>query len=74
MAMLCEHLFTRNGKRKVEGYWLRKPWWRCVRCRFETRTYDSIDRMAMRPIHSHMTVAMVGFNATEDKEVESQND
>lgn len=52
----CEHIFEKF-----------RPWpftnrWRCVRCSLVTRHYDSVDGMATRPIHRHMTVAVKGYN------------
>lgn len=61
-GVLCAHLFTRHGKAKVQGYWLRKPWWKCVHCGYETHSYNGIDRQMMRPVHPHMGVAVPGYN------------
>lgn len=59
---MCVHLFTRRS-----GWWRhRKHWmrWVCTKCGMTTRSYDSIDRMGMRPIHPHMSVALRGYNTT----------
>jgi hypothetical protein len=58
------HWFVRAGWRR-RGTWLPRRNWRCLNCDFETRTYDAVDRMATRPIHPNMSVAVPGFNAEE---------
>jgi len=58
--MKCRHLFARRP-----GWWRRRrSWmrWECVECGYTTRTYDGADRMASRPIHPHMSVAVPGYN------------
>lgn len=60
MSQTCPHLFARAGWRR-RGWRLRRKWC-CVLCSFETRTYDGLDRWALRPIHRHMSVAFPGFN------------
>ena len=60
----CVHSFARHGRRKVEGYWLRQKWWKCVRCGYESRSYDSVDRMMTRPVHPLISVAIPGYNTT----------
>jgi len=57
---LCAHVFTRRPK-----WWLHmRSWnrWECHFCNIRTRSYDAVDRMALRPIHPHMSVAVAGFN------------
>lgn len=56
----CEHLFRRFRR------WPVKIRWRCDKCGYTTRHYDSTDRMMTRPIHGHMSVAFKGFNTVED--------
>lgn len=58
----CAHLFARHGRRKVQGYWLRQKWWKCVNCGYESRSCNGIDRQMMRPVHPHMSVAVPGYN------------
>lgn len=53
------HLFRRTG------WWWLKPKgqrWQCDRCGTLTRSYDSLDMRAERPIHKHMMVAHPGVN------------
>jgi hypothetical protein len=57
----CAHQFLKDGWQRWET-WLPRRKWRCGLCGFETRAYDGADRMALRPIHPHMSVAFVGFN------------
>jgi len=61
-AAACAHYFTLRP-----GWWRhRKSWMRWVcHCGCTTRTYDAVDRMGMRPIHPHMSVAVPGYNARE---------
>jgi hypothetical protein len=56
------HIFRRRPL-----WWIhRVSWFRWIcRCGFTSRTYDAVDRMAMRPIHPHMTVAVPGYNTTK---------
>lgn len=56
-AATCAHRFALYR-------WTRAERWRCVKCGFITRSYDSVDGMGQRPIHPHMSVAMRGFNTT----------
>jgi hypothetical protein len=58
----CPHSFIKNGWQRWATRLPRRKW-RCVRCGFETRTYDAVDRMGDRPIHPHMSVAVPGHNA-----------
>jgi hypothetical protein len=60
----CEHLFERLPWDWFRGRTLKRQW-RCVRCGLTTRAYDSVDRMALRPVHPHMTVAVRGFNTVQ---------
>jgi len=57
----CAHRFVKDGWQRWET-WLPRRKWRCILCGFETRTYDSVDHMAMRPVHPHMSVAIPGVN------------
>jgi hypothetical protein len=58
----CKHLFARRrGWWRHTRRWMR---WACIKCGYRTRTYDMPDRMAMRPAHPHMTVALPGYNTT----------
>jgi hypothetical protein len=58
----CDHLFDRHGRRKVQGYLLPKPWWKCVLCGYEAPSYNGIDRAMVRPIHPRMSVVLPGYN------------
>lgn len=56
----CPHLFQR-----LPWWWLRRNVagrWQCIRCGYVTRTYDGADRMAGRPVHPHLSVALPGYN------------
>lgn len=58
----CHHLYTRRA-----GWWRHRVTWfryRCVKCGYLTRHYDTIDRWMSRPIHQHMSVAYSGYNTT----------
>ena len=63
--MECVHRFQRRRwfGPKVER-------WECVWCGFRTRKYDSVDRMATRPVHPHMSVAYPGFNTVPKRRVQ----
>lgn len=60
MSESCAHLFAR----RPGWWWHRKSWfrWECAHCGLTTRTYDSVDRMGMRPIHPHVSVAVPEYN------------
>lgn len=60
MSCRCAHLFAR----RAGWWWHRKAWmrWECLKCGEATRSYDSIDQWAGRPIHPHMSVAFQGYN------------
>lgn len=63
--MKCAHIFIRR-----RGWWY-KLWlpawtrWLCRECGITTRTYDTVDAMATRPIHPHMSVAYPGYNTAK---------
>lgn len=60
--MRCAHIFSRRP-----GWWW-KLWlpkwtrWICRECGMTTRSYDTADAWAGRPIHPHMSVAFQGHN------------
>ena len=58
--MNCRHIFTRRP-----WWWLHRiSWmrWECLKCKYRTRTYDTVDRWMTRPVHPHMSVALPGYN------------
>jgi len=65
---MCAHSFVRRPR-----WWMhRKSWMRWVcHCGYTTRTYDAVDRMGMRPIHPHMSVAVPGYNTWKQAGVRS---
>jgi hypothetical protein len=52
----CPHLFVWRWA------WPKSERYQCVWCDYLTRHYDSVDHVALRPIHPHMSVAYQGFN------------
>lgn len=57
----CPHLFVARGW-TWRGTVLPRRRYVCEKCDFVTRRYDQEDKMALRPIHRHMSVAMPGYN------------
>lgn len=56
----CAHLFRRRPWWFLHRYtWNR---WQCIGCGYQTRTYDVVDRMGLRPRHRYMSVAVPGYN------------
>lgn len=57
--MTCLHEFVKVRR------WRRVRRYHCRLCGLETRGYDSVDQMGMRPVHRRMSVAVRGMNVVE---------